>query len=299
MSLVERALKKFQESRATTPGQGVMAPAPMAPLPRFEEPPAAAAREAAPTPARVLHIDREGLRAKRLLPPPNQERLIADQYRQIKRPLIASAFGRGAERIERGQLIMIASALPGEGKTFTSLNLALSMALEPDVSVLLVDADVAKPHISELLGAAQEPGLLDLLRDESLALESVVLPTDIPRLSFLPAGKPSSTATELLASVRMQRIAEHLAATHSNRIVLFDSPPLLLTSESRVVASLTGQVAIVVRAGETPQRAVLDALDLLGEGRHVAFILNQSDEVHAGYYEYYGQRVEGNGAAAS
>ena len=128
---------------------------------------------------------------------------------------------------------MMASAMPGEGKTFTSINLALSMALEKDLSVLLVDADVAKPHISRTFGVEQEPGLLDLLKDESSRVESVILPTDVPNLCILPAGKQSDTATELLASQRMQIVANHLEATDPNRIVLIDSPPLLLTSDAR------------------------------------------------------------------
>src|SRR5690606_4713039 len=114
--------------------------------------------------------------------------VLADQYRHIKRPLISNATGRGGERLERGQLIMMASAMPGEGKTFTSINLALSMALEKDLSVLLVDADVAKPHISRTFGVEQEPGLLDILKDESSRVESVILPTDVPNLCILPAG---------------------------------------------------------------------------------------------------------------
>lgn len=296
MSLVERALKKIQESRGAAPPavEVVRAPEP----PAQSESPAKSSRSARPIPAtRTVHIDRDALRAKMLLPPLDQERAIADQYRQIKRPLISYALGRGAERASGGQLIMVASALPGEGKTFTSINLALSMALEKDVSVLLVDADVAKPHVSGLLGVDNEPGLLDVLSDESLEVESLILPTDVPRLSLLSSGKNSSTATELLASVRMRRVAEQLAANDPDRIVLFDSPPLLLTSESRVLASLAGQVTIVVRASATPQQAVLDAVELVGEDKRIALILNQSDEpARSGYYEYYGQR-EASGAA--
>jgi protein-tyrosine kinase len=299
MSLVERALKKIQESRAAVPPRvevPVAAPvhAPSAHAPKAER--SVAIARTAPelrNPPRTVHIDRAALRTETILPPEHQERQLADQYRQIKRPIIANALGRGESQVPGGHLIMIASALPGEGKTFTSINLALSMAMEKDISVLLVDADVAKPRVSAIFGLSQERGLLDLLRDENLAVDSVVLPTDVPRLSILPAGKHSDMATELLASERMQQIAEFLGTSDPDRIVLFDSPPLLLTSESRVLATVVGQITLVVRAGSTPQQAVLDALDLLGEGKPIGLVLNQCDEqTRTGYYQYYGQREE-------
>lgn len=297
MSLVERALKKIQESRAAVPPRleaPVMAPspAPSAHASKAEHS-TSAVRPAPAVPRRVVHVNRGALRAEAILPPAHQERELADQYRQIKRPIIASALGRGGPAVPAGHLVMVASALPGEGKTFTSINLALSMALEKDISVVLVDADVAKPRVSTIFGLTQERGLLDLLRDESPDVDSVILPTDVPRLSILPAGKHSELATEMLASARMQQIVEQLGAGSPDRIVLFDSPPLLLTSESRVLATVVGQITMVVRAGSTPQRAVLDALDLLGEGKSVGLVLNQCDEqTRTGYYQYYGQREE-------
>src|SRR5690606_19819683 len=165
-----------------------------------------------------------------------------------------------------------------------------SMSLEKDISVLLIDGDVAKPHISELFGLRSEPGLLDILRDESMDVESVILPTDMPGLSILPAGQQSDTATELLASARVEEVLRQITTRDPNRIVLLDSPPLLHTSESRVLASIAGQIVLVVRANETPQQAVLDVLDLLDEGRSVGLVLNQADEsARKGYYDYYGQ----------
>jgi protein-tyrosine kinase len=302
MSLVEQALKKLQAARAA--GQNPSQPAteiPKAPTifgRVVETPPVPGESDALPRVPRsnkTLVIDKAALRAAGLLAPESQERQIADEYRQIKRPLIARVFGRGTERVENGHLIMMASAAPGDGKTFTSINLALSMALEKDVSVLLVDADVAKPHISTIFGVNKEPGLLDVLRDESLDVESVILPTNIPRLSMLPAGTPSETATEMLASARMRHTVARLAAYDPNRIVLLDSPPLLLTSESRVLANIVGQIVMVVCAGRTPQRAVFDALDLLGEGRTIGLVFNQSDERSSSSYryEYYGQGLSG------
>jgi exopolysaccharide/PEP-CTERM locus tyrosine autokinase len=285
MSLVERALKKLQESRAATESQSRAQTAQTEPVVAAQLVPAAA-----PT-GKLLQIDRAALRAGELLPPPEAERRLAQDYRQIKRPLIDDALRRGATALPNGHTILVASALPGDGKSFTSLNLAFSMALEKDISVLLVDADLPRPHLSRVLGLGSEPGLLDALRDERLDVESLIFRTDIPGLSILPSGPPSDTATEFLASKRMETLLHSLGERDRNRIVLIDSPPLLLTTESRVLSSVVGQVVLVVSAGSTPQQAVLDAVDLIGEGKKISLILNQCDlESRAGYYQQYGSR---------
>ncbi len=170
-----------------------------------------------------MHIDRDALRQAELLPPASQERQLAGEYRQIKRPLIANALGRGVPKLPNGHRIMIASAMPGDGKTFTSINLALSFALEKDLSVVLVDADVAKAHLSRTFGVHNELGLMDLLRDEKLDVESVILPTDVPGLSILPAGKAHETANELLGERAhgADRQSDHRAVSESHRVVRF------------------------------------------------------------------------------
>jgi exopolysaccharide/PEP-CTERM locus tyrosine autokinase len=239
-------------------------------------------------PERLLEVNEAALRAAGLLPPEQQARLIGRQYRQIKRPLIANAFGRGGTRVPNGHVIMVASAIPGEGKTFTAINLAFSMAMEKDVHVLLADADVLKPHISRLFGVDKQPGLLDVLKDPTRDIESVILPTNVPGLSILPAGGRAENATELLSSDRMRDIVMRLAEKDAHRIVLFDSPPLLLTSESHSLTQVVGQIVVIVRAGGTPRQAVLDALSHLGEDKRVALVLNQSVTASPTNYYYYG-----------
>lgn len=291
MSLVEQALKKLKDARGGVAPQSE--PRIVAPI---AAPAVAEAARAAPLPARparIVNVDRAALLAAGVLPSDTEERRIAQEFRQVKRPLVANALGRGATQLPNGHLIMMASALPGDGKTFTSVNLALSIALEKDVRIVLVDADVAKPHISRIFNVQGEPGLLDVLRDENLDVESVILNTDVPNLCILPAGRPSDTATELLASERMVEVVARLGAADRQRIVLFDSPPLLLTTESRALASVVGQIVLVISAGVTPQKAVLDAIDLLGEGKSIGLVLNQCDDGgNAGYYNYYGQQTE-------
>ena len=295
MSLVEKALEKMQNAQRQSSAAAAPRPAPATfgavvtgSSARSTAAPAAPQGLFALNHDRLVQINQSALRLAGLLPPAHQERQLAQQYRQIKRPLIDNAFG--PTRLPKGSLIMMASALSGEGKTFTSINLAFSIAREPDVHVLLVDADVAKPHISGLFGVADQPGLLDVVKDKSITLESAVLPTDVPNLYILPAGRRSESATELLASARMHEITAQLERV-PNCIVIFDSPPLLLTTESQVLANGVGQIALVVRAGKTSQRTVLDALSHLGNGRSVSLILNQAVGVSGDRY-YYGYNNE-------
>lgn len=291
MSLVERTLQKLQEAgRAAAADKASKAPPPVVENPRASA--ASAARAPEPItkpfskPTATASFDREELRRLNLLPPLTLERRLAGQFQVIKRPLVAAALGASNNSGANNSAVMVASALPGEGKTFTSLNLALSLALEKDIEVLLVDADVRKPHVSRLLGVGGEPGLLELLADEQLHPDAFILGSNVPGLSVLPAGRPIETATELLSSRRMRDLVNLLAPAGGRRIVLFDSPPLLLATESQALSSNMGQIVLVVRADVTPQKAVLQALDSLGEGKQVGMVLNQSNT--AADVNYYG-----------
>ncbi len=293
MSLVEKALQKMQASdRARRPTHPVP-PAPVGQVVATSRGVRRAEPAAAPrvlNPEKLVKVDRAALLASGLLPQADQEREIADQYRAIKRPLIQAAFhSEPAPGSPSPQLIMIGSALPGDGKTFTGINLAFSMAREKDHSVILVDGDVIKPHVSKLFGIDKEPGLLDALANPAVDITSLVLPTDIPGLSLLPSGVPTESATELLASDRMGDVVHQLSQINPRGIVLFDSLPILLTSESRVLTTLMGQIVLVVKAGETTQQAVTDALAAIGPDKKVWLVLNQADlSGPLGYY--YGYR---------
>jgi exopolysaccharide/PEP-CTERM locus tyrosine autokinase len=234
-----------------------------------------------------VEFNQGALRDAGLIAPDYHERALADQYREIKRPLIANAYGRRVTQIEQGNLIMVTSAVPGEGKTFTSINLALSIAQEQDHTVLLVDADVAKPHISNIFGLTEMSGLLDLVEDKDRVPESLVLTTDIDGLSILPAGQPRENATELLSSSRMDHVVTALANRYPGRLVLFDTPPLLETSEANAITDLAGQVVLVVKAEDTSHGAVMSALHQLHNDQAVNLVLNQSRvESSKGNYGY-------------
>ncbi len=222
--------------------------------------------------------------------PDAEKSQIAEEFRIIKRPLIANAFGQGATRVKNGNMIMITSSLPGEGKSFCAINLAISMALEMDRTVLLVDADVAKPRVPEYLGIHADLGLLDVLQDKNLKLSDVMIKTDIAKLTILPAGRTYKRATELLASEAMTRLVEDIGNRYPDRIILFDSPPLLATSESSVLATHMGQIVMVVEAERTSQEAVREALSHLQSCEVVNMLLNKATPTPGAdyYYGYYG-----------
>jgi receptor protein-tyrosine kinase len=241
---------------------------------------------------RVVAVSPSALRARGLYPFAEQERRMTAEYRQIKRPLMSVAKGKEPEPAPvNARIVMIASALPGEGKSFTSINLAFSMALEKDTSVLLVDGDFAKSQVSRAFELQEEPGLMDLLVDESRESASVILPTDVGGLSLLPSGRhdlATTTATELLGSKRMEKVITELLSADPTRIVLFDSPPLLLTTESRALIAIAGQIVLVVRAEQTTHKAVEDALECIGEGKRVGMVLNHCETANNPFYYGYG-----------
>jgi protein-tyrosine kinase len=232
-------------------------------------------------------IDQQQLARSGLLAPLGHAVPVADEFRRIKRPLISNATSAATGQIaDNMNVIMITSALPNAGKTFCSMNLALSMSLERELNVLLVDADVAKRHISRELGLAEAPGLIDLLLDESLSIEDSLVRTNMNDIQVLPAGRGHPQATELLASDRMSSIIQELATRYGDRMILLDSPPLLITSEAQALASQVGQIALVVEAGKTTQQELLQTIEVLDRDKAINFILNKSR--HSSQFGYYG-----------
>ena len=247
--------------------------------------PKATESRAAPSSRRVV-IDLDALAAAGIVSPNAPRSQIADQFRVIKRPLISNAMGKGASVVVNGNLIMVTSAVAGEGKSFTAINLALSIATELDNTVMLVDADVARPSVLRVLGLPPGPGLLDLILDDSLDMSSVLLKTNIDKLSILPSGTPHERATELLASDAMIELLKNVASRYPDRIIIFDSPPLLLTTEARELAAHMGQIVMVVRAESTLQSDVQNALSAIHACPVKLLILNQAKTSSTAGYGY-------------
>lgn len=204
---------------------------------------------------------------------------LLEEFRVIKRPLLKRAFAERAPGKNPSNLIMITSSLPGEGKTYSSINLAMSIAMELDHTVLLVDADVARPSVMRTLGLPAQRGLMDILVDDKIDVADVLLRTNVDTLAILPAGTSTPHATELLASSAMTALVNELANRYPDRVIIFDSPPLLLTSESRELASHMGQIVVVVEAQTTTQHAVKEALQRLEGFDNVNLIYNKTRDL--------------------
>ncbi|MDH5553493.1 MAG: XrtA-associated tyrosine autokinase [Nitrosomonas sp.] len=232
-----------------------------------------------------VSINLDELNKLGIVTPDQGKTQLAEQFRIIKRPLLTKAFSK-SETIKNGNLIMIASSLAGEGKSFCALNLAMSIASEMDHRVLLVDADVARPSIPRLLGFGSQKGLLDVLLDKKLDISDVMLQTNIDKLTLVTAGEKHSHATELLAGQNMSLLLDELAQRYNDRIVIFDSPPLLLTSEARVLAARMGQIVLVVEAEQTTQHAVKEALKQIESCSSINLIYNKARAFSG--KEYYG-----------
>ncbi len=239
-------------------------------------------------PRRRLRIDVDGLKRRWFRDAKGERTTLPREFQEIKRPLLDAALGRGMPALANGRRIMVTSALPREGKTFCSINLALSIAAERDHGVVLVDADVARPSVPRELGVRTDRGLIDCLLDDSLSPAEVVCGTNIKRFSILPAGIRHRNATELLSSAAMSRFLDRLSRLYPDEIIVFDSPPLMVTSESRVLASHMGQIVLVVAAGETPRDVVNEAIGKLGSTAIAGVVLNKmSANRRAGYYGLY------------
>lgn len=224
--------------------------------------------------------------ANMLIPGSQLGQVFSDEYRRIKRPLLANAFGKTASLVDQGNLILVTSSIPGEGKTHTAANLALSIAQEKDHTVLLIDCDINKFGISRLFGLTDKPGLVDVLENDNLTIGDVLLRTDIPELSIISAGKGNEYVTEMLASQRMSDVVTELASRYDDRVIIFDGPPLLPTPQTQVLASLVGQIAFVIEAGKTPQILVEEALEMIPKEKATNLIMNKSEGIsnRGGYY---------------
>ena len=284
VSMIEHALAK-QQARQAPSAPAAFVATPIEPV--FVSPDLDGPAEGS---SQFHSINLARLHRMGVVAPDAEKSQVAEEFRIIKRPLIANAFGQGAARVKNGNLIMVTSALPGEGKSFCAINLAISMAMEMDRTVLLIDADVAKPRVPEYLGIHADKGLLDVLQDKDLKLSDVLIKTDIAKLTVLPAGRTYKRATELLASAAMTRLVEDIGNRYPDRIILFDSPPLLATSESSVLATHMGQIVMVVEAEKTSQEAVREALSHIQSCEVVGMLLNKTTPTPGAdyYYGYYG-----------
>ena len=308
MSIVEKALHKAQQAAKAVPAaESVATEASLVAAPLRPEASDAVATTAEQRPApgsdessltsrdlkQIVEFDTARLAADGRLPSPDMAHQTEDEIRRIKWPLLNAIAGRDGAAPTRNNVILVTSALPNEGKTFMSLNLALSIVRDREMRVILVDGDVARPGLTPTLGLEGRPGLNDVLDDASLDLSEVTYQTDVEGLFFIPAGKWHEHSPEFFAGSRMPQIFEAMSRRVGNGVIILDSPPLLATNEAQAATRFVGQVLLVVRADDTEQQAVQDAIALVDKSTPIKAVLNRVQA--SALSRYYGQYYYGYG----
>ncbi|HTN11446.1 MAG TPA: hypothetical protein VL154_10800 [Acetobacteraceae bacterium] len=219
---------------------------------------------------------------------------ISEEFRvtvgTVMRSLKTSyAPGRGA-----GNLLMVTSSRPGEGKSFTALNLSGSIAQHTQREVLLVDMDAKQHSLSDQLGLGDRPGLIDLAADAAMRIEDTVLRTAIPNLSFMPVGRrrgEGSDVGEGTVARPMTSLIERMGRRFPNHLVILDAPPCLSTSDPSTIAPFVGQIVLVIEAEKTQKSEVMASLDLIKACQTVSLMLNKirvTTSYTFGAYHYFG-----------
>lgn len=287
-STIERTVEKQQAA----PEQPVKRAAPVTSSPAMSKKAEAKAQRGedvnADDESLRLTIDLEELDERGFVSVNNARKVINEEYREIKRKLLRNAFGALSKTLKNSNIIMVSSARPSEGKTFTAINLALSFASEQDKTVLLVDADVLKPNVTRTLRVTPGVGLMEYLLDENKDISDVLYRTNIDKLRIIPAGKTHHLSTELLASERMNETIDEFSNRYPDRIVIIDTPPLIGINESAVLASFAGQAVIVTEEGRTKLNDINNIVDRLNPDMAVGFVVNKAVNESADNGNYYG-----------
>lgn len=288
MSTIEKALAKqqkqaeAQQSENTVIGKTDVNTEPSLPKKEYEP-------EISPENSETdIFINGEDLLSRGYMFDAGTRKVTQEEFRQIKRKLLNNAFGAASSTLKNSNLIMVTSSNPNEGKTFIAINLALSIALEQDKTVLLVDADVLRPSINRELNFDSKKGLLEYLLGEIDVLGDIMYSTNIPNLKIIPSGEPHHLTNELLASNRMEELAQELAERYPDRVVIFDCPPILGVTETPVLSNLMGQAVIVVEESKTRLEHVKKAASTLNEDIATGIVMNKTLKTTKDLYGYYG-----------
>ncbi len=250
--------------------------------------------------SREVEIDLDRLEKLGFLTPKGRDKRLAEEIRVIKRRVLMNAVDLAQKRADTGGVVLVTSAMPGEGKTFLAMNLAISIAMEIDRTALLIDADAAKAKLTRVLGLRSYAGLADVISGGEPDLHKVLLGTNIGRLKILPAGTRRAAMAEYVGSRRTELLIKELALRYPDRIVVIDGPPLLATVEACALARMVEQVVVVVETTRTRRSDLVTALNLLEASKTVGLVLNKAnDREETKYYESYLGRPNDTGKMLS
>jgi protein-tyrosine kinase len=296
LNLIQRALdRKLGRDAAPV----VVQSEPPAPAPFAAEPPTLV-KKAQAAPANVqatalVRLNMAVLRRSGMINPEVKTSIVANEFRNIKRKVLASARDKQSRNLSNN-LLMVTSTLPEEGKTFTSMNLALSIAAERDLQVLLVDADLHRPSIGKFFETTQRPGLSELLSTPKMSLADISCRCEsVPNLSVVFAGSHVDDAPELIASTRMRDFLLEISEQAQNRLVIIDTPPALTTFEPALLAAHVHQTVMVISAQHAGRLQIEKALDSISACHNISLLFNKApkwEQRDGGYYYNYEARVD-------
>lgn len=255
----------------------------------------------APTlPGKTVRLDFRALRQNGCITPDNMTSSISNEFRGIKRKLLQKVRDPQT-RAAVSNLIMVTSSLPGEGKTFSSINLALSLAAERGLQVLLIDADVIRPSVGNMFMAPPTEGLTDLLTGKVGHVSDVLHRcADIPNLAVIFAGNPSANTPELISSGKMANLCRELSARYPDRVIVLDTPPVLASTEPAILASYVHHLLMVVAADQTDRHQLRKSLETVASCQSVSLLFNKAPSWNeAEYIAYYGYANSGAPAAST
>lgn len=216
---------------------------------------------------------------------------VSEEFRLVQRQIVRTAFTAAGAEPGFSNLLMITSSIPGEGKSFTSLNLAACIARQRDHYVLLIDIDSKRDSFCMALGLGDAPGLLDLAANPDIDPSQVIAKTAIEHLSVLPIGIERDLGPELFASKQMTKLIQALGRRYADRLIVLDAPPTLSTSDPAALAPIVGQIMFVVEAERTQREEVESSLDLLQACPTITLLLNkvqvQTRYTFGAYSTYY------------
>jgi capsular exopolysaccharide synthesis family protein len=187
--------------------------------------------------------------------------------------------------------ILLTSTGPEDGKTFAAANLAISIALNVNKHVLLIDADLRNPQLHQRFGFGNVPGLSNYLL-EGRSLSSLLLKTRVDKLTLLPSGPPPVNPSELISSERMANLLTEVKARYSDRLIVIDAPPPRMAAETAVIARQVDGILIVVRYGRTLKEELADLIESVGKKKILGTLVNYAETAESRYYGYkYGRSI--------
>ncbi len=281
--LIERAAARLRD--ANDP----VVPAPVAPVP--SEAPVPFRATVAPL-ARKIVLDRVHLAQMGIMMPWASTARIVEEYRTVKRNIIASWQSSDSETGNyRPRVIMVTSARPREGKTFSSVNLALAFAADENLATVLIDADAMRRDCARVLSIPEEPGFTDLLAGKG-ALSDTLIQTDLQNLLVLPSGPSGAHVPELLHGPGPGALFDEIAKRYPNHVIILDTPPCLASTDPAALAPIAGQIVFVIEAEHTQREEIDAALSLISSCPRISLLLNlipPGANEHFGSYSYYYQ----------